>query len=188
MQLEIFSLHLPLPRSSHIHATTSWHGSWALVSSPSSPSALWACLRLSHLHDFSTQAVYSTENIINYSPSSPASSPPSLQSSLGGTKGPSLVSSPKTDYLYHDWDCLWLYLSFTFHCILFVHMGLLYTQTKANTEHSAHPKCSINIRLVGWRISLDNPSPIIPRHQTAWTSRSEQSSDPLVCGTNTGNK
>lgn len=41
-------------------------------------------------------------------------------------------------------------------------MGLLYTQTKAKTEQSACTKCSINDRLVGWRISLDNPSPIIP--------------------------
>lgn len=53
-------------------------------------------------------------------------------------------------------------LLFYFPCILIVHMGLLYTQMKAKTEQSPYSKYSINDRLVGWKMSLNNPSPIIP--------------------------
>ena len=67
-----------------------------------------------------------------------------------------------------------LSLLFYFQCILIVHMSLLYIQTiakpecSAHGECSAHDKCSVNVRLMAWRLTLGLPQSHHPSCQSVW--------------------
>ena len=61
-----------------------------------------------------------------------------------------------------------LSLLFYFPWILIVHMSLLYIQTKVKPECSAHGKCSVNVRLMAWRLTLGLPQSHHPSCQSVW--------------------
>ena len=61
-----------------------------------------------------------------------------------------------------------LSLLFYFPCILIVHMSLLYIQTKAKPECSAHGKCSVNVRLITWRLTPGLSQSHHPSCQSVW--------------------